>query len=70
MFQNKTNIRLNLFHFRQTYTGSLEDFWQKVQSKVSAHEEKCVSKLLFFLDPNESALNLMCNNCDFLAVIE
>ncbi|XP_055295363.1 RIP-like protein [Sitodiplosis mosellana] len=56
--------------FQQAYSGTLEDFWKKVQSNVVAHEEKCLSKLLFFLDPNESALNLMCNNCDFLALIE
>lgn len=63
-------LMLFLFNFRQAFNGSLEDFWQKVQTKISTHEEDCVSKLIFFMDPNESTLNLMCNQCDFLALIE
>ncbi|XP_031617405.1 RIP-like protein [Contarinia nasturtii] len=56
--------------FRKTYNRSLEDFSKKVQFFVSSHEERCVSRLIFFLDPFESTLNLMCNNCDYLALIE
>lgn len=59
-----------IFFFRKTYNGSLRDFFLKVQSNVSSHEENCVSKLIFFLDPHESTLNVMCNTCDFLALIE
>lgn len=38
--------------------------------KVTEHEEKCVLKLTFFMDPSESALNLLCNSCNFLALIK
>lgn len=52
------------------YKGTLEEFWKKIQLHVSKHEEKCASLLRFFMDPNESALNLMCTNCDFFSTVE
>lgn len=52
------------------YKGTLEEFWKKIQVRVLKHEEKCASLLRFFMDPNESALNLMCTNCDFFSTVE
>lgn len=52
------------------YYGSLENFWKTIQKKVAEHEEKCVSKLSAFMDSNESALNFVCDRCDFLALIK
>lgn len=61
---------LLLFSIRQWYNGTLEDFWKTIQMKVTEHEERCVLKLTFFMDPSESALNVLCNNCNFLAMIK
>lgn len=41
-----------------------------MQKSISEHEEKCVSKLSFFMDTHESALNVTCNYCDFLALVD
>lgn len=52
------------------YRGSLEDYWRVIQYHIAKHEEKCSSLSRFFMDPNESALNIMCSKCDFFSVVE
>lgn len=50
------------------YQHSIEHFCAQMQNNVVLHENKCSSRLLFFLEPNalgEVKLNAMCIQCDY-----
>lgn len=55
------------------YRHSLEHFSAQMQHLVSLHENKCVSTLLFFLEPNalgQVKLSAMCDKCDYFNEID